>query len=340
MQPPLGQSPVTNTMVRAANDLPNFFRRCRGDRLTFENMLDDYVEHFDVDDDFDWIRGNSIAGAFGSRNEFYGFGSEQKTAKERAYLDLWRHLCERSDALADVPADDIENITLGPFLSIYHKAGSIARGDDKPDTLDHFVETMRWSVDRFISDGGDENNLVYKRLLREREELIWRTNEIKERVKLAEAEKDRTNLVGDEANPASSPAVPPPSSKRALSIPSSGNGGVESIAPFLVAGVVIALAIWLAIFLLGKATSRATPIVEEFREPTQYQVPSDGAALNVNLRSGPGQAYSAVSVGMAGSAVTGTARALDSEGKPWLKVRTAEGKVGFIKERLLKPEGL
>jgi hypothetical protein len=75
--------------------------------------------------------------------------------------------------------------------------------------------------------------------------------------------------------------------------------------------------------------------VTPFPSPITATLPPPPGGLNINVRNGPGTAFSSAEVLPAGSSITEMGRAIDTEGKPWIAIRRANGSYGFIKERLL-----
>jgi hypothetical protein len=83
-------------------------------------------------------------------------------------------------------------------------------------------------------------------------------------------------------------------------------------------------------------TQAALPAgVTPFPSPIAATLPPPPGGLNINVRNGPGTVFNSAEVLPAGSSITEVGRAIDTEGKPWIAIRRANGSYGFIKERLL-----
>jgi TonB family protein len=317
--------------------LPPLFIKCRQDRLTFENMLDDYLSHFNLPGNFDWLRGNSIAGAFYDCDQFSGYGSEDKTETEEEYLALWRAICERGDVLDDLPDDDIEKLSFSIFFLIYYIAGSVARGSQKLEDLQKFLENMERTILSYVEDGGDPQSLIYKRLIKEKDELTSRCKAAAAApppVQSAERPVDET-----EPKPATANVNFPTSYN---TVARKGRGSRSRMIFALVAvGGVLALGLFQIVTnRQQKLTSQFPPGMIAFPNPVTENLPSGPSASKVNIRGGPGPQFASQEILTPGASVTELGRAFDEDRKAWLVIRKGDGTFGYIKERLVHPQAM
>ena len=156
-------------------ELPALFVRCRQDRLTFENMLYDYARFFGIEGKLDWLYGDSISAAFSYRDNFIDQYTGERTAFAEPYLALWAHLCDRD--LSDLPTDDIERVSLGLIFVFLKIVGDIVQHELPRDSLVELLRMLDRATNKYIEEGGDPSSLLYKRILREREELALRCAE-------------------------------------------------------------------------------------------------------------------------------------------------------------------